>query len=161
MARVRSAQVEGPGRHGGELGAGHTVTALYEVVPVGADSEADLRATDPLRYRESETWHTARNGDELLFVKLRYKQPTGSESRLLTHAVPAEVDRPSTDLRWAAAVAAFGMVLRDSEHRGDWNLGDVLGLAEGSRGEDEGGYRSAFIEMVQKARGMELIATTR
>lgn len=140
-------------KDGGELGAGHTVTALYEVVPVGADSEVDLR--------ESEAWPTTGHGDELLFVKLRYKQPDEAESSLLTHSVRDGVDGLSTDFRFAASVAAFGMLLRDSPHVGDFGMGDVLRLARAGMGEDPEGFRRGFIDLVERARGMELVADRR
>jgi Ca-activated chloride channel family protein len=139
----------------GDVGAGHSVTALYEIVPVGARSDVALRGTDPLRYGGDREAAPARGrGDELLFVQLRYKRPGESQSRLLTHAVPARAaDRPSADFRFAASVAAWGMLLRDSEHKGRATPELVLSLARGAQGADAGGYRSEFVGLVERWRG--------
>jgi len=104
----------------GDLGAGHTVTALYEIIPTGVDTSTPIRGLDELRYQRTDERDSLRDGPEMLFVKLRYKEPAGSRSRLLSHAVrdvdaARDVDRvPSSDFTFAASVAAFGMVLRDS-----------------------------------------------
>ena len=141
----------------GEIGAGHSVTALYEVVPKGSRSPAS--ASEPLRYQsapEASTDRTRR--DELMYVKLRYKLPDASTSRWLDHVVSS--DRPrngSHDLRFAASVAAFGMILRDSEYRGAATLEDVIALARGSLGEDEGGYRAEFVKLVEQVRARSLL----
>ena len=144
----------------GELGAGHSVTALYEVVPVGAPRAA--RAPEPLRYQEERGDDAERSlraerparadGGELLYVKLRYKLPDGRTSRLLEHAVLDRVDRPSEDFTFAAAVAAFGMLLRDSEHRGSATMGDVVEMASRALGEDPDGYRAEFVQLAKEAR---------
>src|SRR5690606_23757568 len=94
----------------------------------------------------------------VLFVKLRYQEPGGSESRLLTHPVRRVVERPSADFRFSAAVAAWGMLLRDSEHCAGFTLSDVRALADGARGEDPDGYRGEFLELVARARSLELLA---
>ncbi|HEU4563301.1 MAG TPA: von Willebrand factor type A domain-containing protein [Gemmatimonadaceae bacterium] len=139
----------------GEMGAGHSVTALYEVIPVGADDASAARGTDPLRYQRTRTDRRASRSDELLYVKLRYKAPDGGPSRLLEHAVMDRGAALSGDFMFAAAVAAFGMVLRDSEHRGSATLDDVLALAGDARGADSEGYRAEFIDIV---RTMKTIA---
>ncbi len=149
----------------GELGAGHTVTALYEVVPKGAGWLGD-RSVDPLRYQRPTDPEDdapaldsrATDSEELLFVKLRYKDPDGRRSRLIERPVLDRVDDPSTDLRFAAAVAAFGMILRDSEHCGDFTLRDVARLAGGSLGEDREGYRREFLNLVELARDHRVMA---
>jgi len=143
----------------GELGAGHTVTALYEVIPLGSRSTTPVRGTDSLRYQTRDVKGSAAGTDELLFVKLRYKDPDGSGSRLLAHAVPDRVGELRGDFRFAAAVAAFGMVLRESEHCGEFALGDVVALARGALGADREGYRAEFMELVEAARKTELLAT--
>ena len=142
----------------GEVGAGHSVTALYEIVPVGVESPVELRDQGELRYQQVPDTGPRADTDELLFVKLRYQEPGGSESRLLTHPVRRVVERPSEDFRFSAAVAAWGMLLRDSEHCAGFGLGDVLRLAEGARGEDPNGYRAEFLELVAHARSLELLA---
>ncbi|MEE8595971.1 MAG: von Willebrand factor type A domain-containing protein, partial [Gemmatimonadota bacterium] len=139
----------------GELGAGHSVTALYEVVPVGAPP-VETGSVDPLRYQrpEEDASETRRAGeeDELMFVKLRYKAPDGERSRLLELPVPDRVENASTDLRFSASVAAFGMLLRDSEQCGDFTLADVSRLARASLGEDRHGYRAEFVRLVEATR---------
>ncbi len=143
----------------GELGAGHSVTALYEVIPVGVASRFEIRGVDPLRYQAPATRTPTSDSPELLFVRLRYKQPDGTESQLIEQPVLDVRDEPSTDLRFAAAVAGFGMVLRESEYCGsDWTLAHVLGLARGAIGEDAEGYRAEFIRLVEAVNSMELLA---
>jgi Ca-activated chloride channel family protein len=136
----------------GELGAGHSVTALYEVVPVGAPDADSLRRPDSLRYQRPVTRRVAAGSSELMHVQLRYKAPTGDVSRLMQHVVPDRVGARSTDLSFAAAVAAFGMVLRDSPHKGSATLTQVLALGEEGRGDDPHGDRAEFIDLVRMAR---------
>ena len=140
----------------GEIGAGHSVTALYEIVPKGSRERAT--PSEPLRYQTVAT--TAGPDDELLYVKLRYKLPDATTSRWLDHVIPSS--RPgsgSEDLRFAASVAAFGMILRDSEYRGSATLDAVLALARGALGEDEGGYRREFVKLVEQVKAQSLVAT--
>jgi Ca-activated chloride channel family protein len=142
----------------GEIGAGHAVTALYEVVPVGAKS--DVAIQDPaLRYQEPRSG-TPAGGAELMFVKVRYKEPNGARSKLLQQAVRNGSVRTETELRFASAVAAFGMLLRESEHGGSSTYDMVLDLARGARGEDESGYRAEFIELVERAAELAAAKTT-
>ena len=95
--------------------------------------------------------------DELMFVKLRYKTPDGERSQLLELPVPDRVESASTDLRFAASVAAFGMLLRDSEQCGDFTLAEVSRLARGSLGEDRHGYRAEFVRLVEATRELSLL----
>ncbi len=138
----------------GELGAGHTVTALYEIIPVGAETDTDLPGVDSLKYQTSaEVTDAAKRSGELLTVKLRYKKPDGDESRLLFEVVRAPEEgeaQLSDDFRFSAAVAAFGMILRDSAFKGDATLDQVLALARDAKGEDRDGYRAAFIRLVEE-----------
>ena len=140
----------------GELGAGHTVTALYEVVPAGTDVP---RLIDELRYQtEPEDPPVTRFEDELMYVKVRYKDPDGAKSRLLAQAVADRSGgRPSTDFRFAAAVAGFGMLLRDSPHAGTLSLNDVVELAENGKGRDPRGHRGEFIRLVEATRDLGLL----
>ena len=139
-------------RDGGEMGAGHTVTVLYEVVPTGVGTAL----VDPLRYApRPATPPAAAASGELLHVKVRYQPPTGGASRLLTHAVPDRVAAPSADFRFASAVAAFGMLLRGSPHRGTATLADVVALAREGRGDDPDGYRAEFVRLVEAYRGLQ------
>jgi Ca-activated chloride channel family protein len=136
----------------GEIGAGHTVTALYEIVPAGV--AIDLPGVDPLRYQQPAPLSDASGGDELMTVKLRYKDPDGEASRLVSTAVRDVPAAASENLRFAAAVAEFGMLLRDSEHKGGSTWAHVRKLAEGGRGSDAGGYREAFLDLVRRAEGL-------
>jgi Ca-activated chloride channel homolog len=136
----------------GDIGAGHSVTALYEVVPAGAKTTA--RRVDPLKYQEPRRASVAAGGDELMTVKLRYKEPEGDTSRLLSVAVKDAPSADSSDIRFAAAVAAFGMLLRDSEHKGTATFVDVLELARAGQGQDPGGYRAEFVHLVETAQGL-------
>jgi Ca-activated chloride channel family protein len=135
----------------GEIGAGHTVTALYEVVPAGA--ETDVAGVDPLKYQAPTGPSIAAGQGELLTVKLRYKDPEESTSRLIEAPLidrRASFDEASTDLRFAAAVAAFGMLLRGSEHVGTASFQGVLRWAIESQGTDRGGYRAELLELVSR-----------
>ena len=136
----------------GDLGAGHTVTALYEIIPVGVEAGTSVRGLDELRYQRTDESVRLRDSDEMLFVKLRYKDPEGSESRLLNHAVLDTDSVPSSDFTFAASVAAFGMVLRGSEFLGNADLNAVLRWARSSVGPDREGYRREFLKMVEEAQ---------
>ena len=143
----------------GELGAGHTVTALYEVVPKGVPVPRE-GGVDSLRYRpEDDSDPPSDFADELLYVKVRYKDPDGATSKLLAQPVADKVGAPSADFRFAAAVAAFGMLLRDSRHAGDYALDDVVSLAEGALGFDTRGYRGEFIRLVEAVRDLKMLDT--
>ena len=140
----------------GEIGSGHTVTALFEVVPTGVAMA--LPGIDPLKYQTPPVRPDTRTeSGELLTMKVRYKEPDGDESRLME--VPV-VDRrnPLTDVgndyRFAAAVAGFGMLLRDSPHKGDATYDSILELAESSIGIDKEGYRTEFVDLVRRARAI-------
>ncbi len=139
----------------GEIGAGHTVTALYEIVPVG--QKVENPGVDDLRYSKVEPSDTRFNA-ELLTVKLRYKEPDGNESRLLTMGLLDKnnaFENASENLRFASAVAGFGMILRDSNYKGDANLNNIWQIANGARGNDLKNYRTEFVELVGKAQRMK------
>lgn len=152
----------------GEIGAGHTVTALYEVVPVGLKESAP--SVDGLKYQAAAVEDDAARVEltldadavgeplpistELLTLKIRYKRPEGGASKKLEF--PLEVDAAkampaSEDFRWAAAVAEFGLRLRGSQHAGDGSFSTVLERARGAVGSDEGGYRAEFLDLVRRA----------
>ena len=140
----------------GELGAGHTVTALYEVVPAGA--QVPRGEGDPLRYQpQSDDPPLSDFDDEIMFVKVRYKDPDGSRSKLLEQSVADHPGSPSSDFRFAAAVAGFGMLLQESEHAGGLTLRDVVRIAEEGKGEDPRGYRGEFIRLVETTRDLGLL----
>ncbi|MDE0865385.1 MAG: VWA domain-containing protein [Rubripirellula sp.] len=138
----------------GEIGAGHAVTALYELIPAGASDEAMPPKVDGLKYQSQPQLTNAANAGETLTLKVRYKEPDGDISKLIEFPV---VDNETAfsdadhDARFAAAVASFGMQLRRSQYAGDWNLSNVITVAQGAKGEDESGLRSEFVEMVQAA----------
>ena len=137
----------------GELGNGHTVTALYEVIPVGVESDF-VKNIDPLKYQEAKET-TAGNTDELLTVKFRYKEPEGKKSKLITQVVGNKLTASSENLDWAMAVAGFGMLLRDSDYKGDMTYASIIDLAKSSKGKDTFGYRGEFIELVGLAKSMQ------
>jgi Ca-activated chloride channel family protein len=134
----------------GEIGAGHRVTALYEVVPVGKSGHVD-----PLRYGQKPAASDARASNELAFVRLRYKKPDADKSQLLEYPIAkssvATLERLSPDFRFAASVAAFGQLLRGGKYVGNFGYGDVEQLARGALGEDTEGYRREFVSLVKLA----------
>ncbi|MEH2025668.1 YfbK domain-containing protein [Nostoc sp.] len=142
----------------GDIGAGHSVTALYEIIPTGTKSDVKLPEIDPLRYQRSGETALDAAGNELMQVKLRYKLPQDSTSQLITQTIQDDDLRtdqiPSTNLRFAAAVATFGMMLRDSEYKGNANYDLVMKLATQGKGEDQEGYRGEFIRLVEQSRGL-------
>jgi Ca-activated chloride channel family protein len=136
----------------GDIGAGHSVTALYEVVPAGA--KEGKPSTDPLKYQNSGQVTEAGQSNELVTVKLRFKKPDGATSSKIE--VPGidtgkRYSEASADFRFAASVAAFGMILRDSPHKGNATMAQVVSLAETSLGEDPGGHRRAFVDLARAA----------
>ena len=142
----------------GEMGAGHTVTALYEIVPAGLPTS--LPGVDPLRYQRAEPTVMERTSasDETLFVKVRYKQPDGDASRSLTFPLVdrgASFEAASDDLRFAASVAAFGMLLRHSPNLGHATWRSVLAEASGALGQDPDGYRRDFLDLVREAASLD------
>ncbi|KKC40887.1 hypothetical protein WH87_01580 [Devosia epidermidihirudinis] len=135
----------------GDVGAGTTVTALYEITPVGSGAEL----VDPLRYGGEAATDT-KPGDEIAFLKMRYKQPDSDVSQLIEKAVtPAvvygDIADVTDDMRFAAAVAAFGQKLRDSDYGGTMSWEQIEALARSGKGADEGGYRAEFISLVRTA----------
>jgi Ca-activated chloride channel homolog len=134
----------------GEIGAGHTVTALYEIVRADVPLDVSLPETSALRYQRPPTVASA-SGDELLHVAMRYKDPDGDRSKLVTHPVLARRGAPSESMRFASAVAGFGMLLRGSKQAGSLTWPQVVELARGARGDDRDGYRTDFIRLAELA----------
>ena len=138
----------------GEIGAGHNVTALYELVPADAKSDVAIPPVDDLRYQNKGNSSEHADSGELLTLKLRYKQPEGTKSTLIRFPVKdegkklADVDR---DFRFAASVAAFGMLLRDSPYKGKASFANVKEIATGAVANDKSGYRTEFMQMVDRA----------
>ncbi len=136
----------------GDMGAGHTVTALYEVIP--ADSDKTMAGNiDKLKYQEVKTTNAAA-GDELVTIKMRYKAPDGDVSKMFkTTATDTglKLDETSDNFRFSASVASFGMLLRDSKFKGQMDYAKAADLARNSKGEDKFGYRSEFIRLIELA----------
>ncbi|WP_240491719.1 VWA domain-containing protein [Flavivirga aquatica] len=130
----------------GELGSGHTVTALYEVIPVGTKSDY-LKEVSDLKYTKSAVGQAY--SDELFTVKFRYKKPDGDKSIEMVHIQKDEVQEASEDLKFASAVALFGMQLRLSKYHNNSKIEDVIKLAKEGRGEDKDGYRAEFNRLVK------------
>ena len=150
----------------GEMGSGHNVTALYELIP--ADSDERIPDIDPLKYQPGKNPAWERNdtrerpvSSEFLTIKIRYKKPDGETSRLMEKAVRGPVtaiENASDNIRFTSAVSEFGMILRDSEFKGNATIDHAIGLASGSRGEDEDGYRAELIRMMKTVRDMKLLS---
>ena len=138
----------------GEIGAGHTVTALYEVALKGKGGAK----MDPLRYQSEESVKTGKQ-DELAFLRLRYKEPGASKSRLLEwpikrHEIVADINRTSDAFRFSAAVAMFAQQLRGGKYTGQASYDDTLALASGARGQDPFGYHGEFLTLVNLAKSL-------
>jgi Ca-activated chloride channel family protein len=137
----------------GELGAGHTVTALYEIIPVGIES-AFIKEIDPLKYQKGKRTAVSNNG-ELLTVKFRYKKPDSDKSKLITKVLmdnQISLNKTSDNYRFSAAVAELGMILRDSEFKSESSYASVLNLAYSAKGDDKEGYRAEFIQLTESCK---------
>jgi len=146
----------------GEMGSGHNVTALYELVPAGSDER--IPSVDPLKYQGSKRNATLAENDyqdEYLTIKIRYKKPDGVTSKLFEKPVRDYVndfEDASENMRFAAAVSEFGMILRNSEFKGGSTLDQAGKLARSARGDDEEGYRSEFVRLIDTVKGMRALA---
>ncbi len=144
----------------GEIGAGHTVTALYEIVPANGQEDGPRAAVDDLKYQKpvvKSKREIGNNNPELLTLKLRYKKSDGSTSKLSETTVTdsgKNFSQASSDFKFASAVAGFGMILKNSEHKGELTFKSVLDVAEKSKGDDKEGYRAEFINLVKKAKSL-------
>lgn len=139
----------------GELGAGHSVTALYEIVPTNIKSPTRAGTVDPLKYQQKKLSPSS-NTKELLTLKLRYKLPTENESKLLEYVAKDKgktLEESSKDFQFASAVAGFGMLLRESAFSGDANWDMVSDLGKAGQGVDPFGYRREFLQLVWRASG--------
>ncbi len=135
----------------GEIGSDQTVTALYEIIPAGTSSIM-LKSIDPLKYQKVRGVNKFSNETELMTVKIRYKEPTGTTSQLIEQVIhdhKTPFTSSSENFRWSAAVASFGMLLRDSEFKGTTSLEDIELWATGARGSDPFGYRQEFVQLVK------------
>ena len=151
----------------GEIGAGHTVTALYEIVPAGsgaADPSASIAPVDPLKYQAPNSapvavaQSDAKGSQEMVTVKLRYKKPDSDRSELIERSFVdngSKFENAAPDLKFAAAVAEFGMILRDSQYKGKGTIGAVIEWAQEGKGRDAAGYRAGFVELARKTQALK------
>ena len=140
----------------GDMGSGHTVTAFYEIIPAGIKDDY-VGSVDPLKYQKVAKAPAASKTDEMLTVKFRYKEPQGSVSKLSQVTVndsPKDFDRLSSDFRFAAAVAETGMLLRESDYKAKASYEQAIKIAKAAKGNDEEGYRSEFVRLVESLRLM-------
>jgi Ca-activated chloride channel homolog len=139
----------------GEIGSGHTVTALYEIVPVGVKS--NYFGTDKSKYQAEKPILTG-NLNEVLTIKLRYKNPDEDKSQLIEKTVldtHSAFDKSSENLRWAASVAELGLLLRKSDYKGKANYAHIIATAQAARGKDEEGHRAEFVKIVKTIQSMD------
>jgi Ca-activated chloride channel family protein len=144
----------------GELGAGHTVTALYEVIPYGSKEEVPV--VGDLKYQMVRIDPKAYKSKEILTVKLRYKKPDGNKSQLLDIPLADKniaIAKASENFKFSAAIAEFGMLLRDSEFKGQSSYEDVLELAKQGKGPDSFGYRTEFIKLVEMCQLLDTVSS--
>jgi Ca-activated chloride channel family protein len=141
---------------GGDMGVGHTVTALYEIIPVGV-KDSFTGSVDPLKYQKTDEAVKANNSSEVMTIKFRYKQPDGDKSKMESVTVkdkPLNEANTSIDFRFAAAVAEYGMLLRDSQFKQDSKIEQVITMAKKAKGDDDNGYRAEFIRLAESTRDM-------
>ena len=132
----------------GEMGAGHTVTALYEIIPAG--SKKTVPAIEKLKYQESTIRPGSYKNNEMATVKFRYKDPDGEKSKLIVKSVLNRINKAlSENFRFSSAVSLFGMLLRNSKYRGDASINMALDLARNAKEKDRYGYRAEFIKLVE------------
>ena len=135
----------------GEIGSGHTVTALYELIP--ANSDEKIKGVDDLEYQKKNIV----NSDNLMTLKLRYKEPAGNASKLIKQKVIANniyKTNPSNNFAWASTVAEFGLLLRNSEFKGNANYEQLIEQAKNAKAEDDEGYRAEFIRLLKIAEAL-------
>ncbi|PLX24166.1 MAG: hypothetical protein C0599_02930 [Salinivirgaceae bacterium] len=137
----------------GELGSGHTVTALYEIVPAGSNADN----SNTLKYQTANLNNLAKKGNEIATVKFRYKKPDGNKSKLIEETIAYKekrFDDMSDNFRFSASVAGFGMLLRDSEYKGDLTWDKVIQMAQNAKGRDLEGYRSEMIQLIKLSKSL-------
>ncbi len=137
----------------GEIGAGHTVTAFYEIVPTYKGQTPHQAGVDELKYQKRNPW----SNHEMMTVKLRYKEPNQSNSRLIKKIVKHNdiTNRPGHDFQFAASVAEFGLLLKNSAYKAHASYDRILHTAQQTRGKDVNGYRGEFIDLIKKARSLD------
>ncbi len=134
----------------GDIGAGHSVTAIYEITP----TDSPARLTDPLRYGTTTAEGIAKPSAELGFLKLRYKAPGTSSSQLIETPILPGAGQATNDMRFATTIAGFGQLLQDSAYTGDWSFDDAIALATASRGDDPFGYRAEAVRLMRLAASL-------
>jgi len=144
----------------GEMGSGHHVTALYELIPAGSDEK--VPSVDPLKYQHSENSGKTDNGyrNEYLTIKIRYKNPDGITSMMFEKPVRDyvnDLEDASDNLKFAASVSEFGMILRNSEFKGNSTFEKAIELARSARGRDDEGYRAEFVRLMESAKGLKVL----
>jgi len=140
----------------GDMGVGHTVTALYEIIPVGVKDNF-TGSVDPLKYQKPVENPVHSNSSEVMTVKFRYKQPDGDVSKMESVVVadkPLKATQTSDDFRFAAAVAEYGLLLRDSQYKQNSKFDQLIAMAKSAKGKDDDGYRAEFIRLVESTKNM-------
>ncbi|MDC7127223.1 MAG: VWA domain-containing protein [Spirochaetales bacterium] len=154
--RVMEAQdFDNDKKDAGEIGAGHTVTALYEIIPAASGAASDEQ--DSLRYQDVSQNSKAASSGELGYIKFRYKEPDEDESKLIESPIGSKVTAAgseSENFRFASAVTEWGMLLRQSKYSGDAEIGNAISLAKGALGEDKYGYRAEFLSLLYKTKNL-------
>lgn len=138
----------------GDMGSGHSVTALYEIVPAGIKDDY-AGGVDPLKYQKSEPVSAGSASDEMMTIKFRYKLSDSSPSTMEQIAIkdaPIAFNMASADFRFATAVAEFGMLLRDSQYRQQSSFDQAISIARAAKGEDAEGYRAEFVRLAESAK---------
>ncbi len=138
----------------GDLGAGHTVTALYEIIPIDS-KESKSASVDELKYQDRNVKSSASTDPDLMTIKLRYKAPDADESELIELTAQdhyAKLNETSDNFRFSASVAGFGMLLRNSKHKGNATYESIEELARSAKGEDVNGYRNEFLRLIELAK---------
>lgn len=141
---------------GGDMGVGHTVTAIYEIIPVGVKSSI-IGTVDPLKYQNNDKPNLGSKNGELATVKFRYKDPKSDKSELQQTVVkdaPKAFDSISEDFRFATAVAEFGMLLRNSDYKQNSSFSSLIARAKAAKGKDDEGYRAEFIRMAENSKSI-------
>jgi len=152
---IRGSATNNDKKDAGEIGEGHAVTALYGIVPAG--TKAAGPSVDPLRYQQAPVRTRAASSSEVASVKVRYKAPDGDASRLVTKLLLDSEAPMSANLAFASAVAEFGMLLRNSEHKGTASYAAVAARARNFRGSDPEGYRAEFIKLTDLAAALHAL----
>ncbi len=151
---LRAEDFDNDKKDAGELGAGHTVTALYELVPATNGGKSSTST----RYQTTKVDPKAANNNEFAWIKLRYKEPAADTSQLLESSIESRevpIEKASENFRFASSVAEWGLLLRNSEFKGGASFQNVLARAKGALGADEGGYRGEFLKLVESAQRIE------